>query len=43
MAGAAARAMSPITQVSGTQMNSQAAGRMGYSTNEVGDLVVGAL
>jgi 3-isopropylmalate dehydrogenase len=29
--------------VTGTKMKSQAAGKMGYSTQEVGDLVVGQL
>ena len=30
-------------QVTGTKMKSQAAGKMGYTTSEVGDLVVAAL
>jgi 3-isopropylmalate dehydrogenase len=29
--------------VTGTKMKSQAAGKMGYSTTEVGDLVVASL
>ena len=32
-----------IKQVTGTRMESQAAGRMGHSTSEVGDLVCEAL
>jgi 3-isopropylmalate dehydrogenase len=40
---AAQRVMNAIMHVTGTKMKSQAAGRMGYSTSEVGDLVVGAL
>jgi 3-isopropylmalate dehydrogenase len=40
---AAARVMKAIQQVTGTKMKSQAAGKMGYSTQEVGDLVVAAL
>jgi 3-isopropylmalate dehydrogenase len=40
---AAARVMNAIMHVTGTKMKSQAAGKMGYSTGEVGDLVVGAL
>ena len=40
---AAARVMQAIQQVTGTKMKSQAAGRMGYSTTEVGDLVAGLL
>ena len=32
-----------IQVVTGTKMKSQAAGRMGYSTTEVGDLVVSAM
>jgi 3-isopropylmalate dehydrogenase len=40
---AAARVMRAIEVVTGTKMKSQAAGRMGYSTQEVGDLVCGAL
>lgn len=40
---AAARVMQAIMHVTGTKMKSQAAGKMGYSTSEVGDLVVEAL
>lgn len=40
---AAARVMKAIQIVTGTKMKSQAAGKMGYSTQEVGDLVVEAL
>jgi 3-isopropylmalate dehydrogenase len=40
---AAARVMKAIQTVTGTKMKSQAAGKMGYSTSEVGDLVVAAL
>jgi 3-isopropylmalate dehydrogenase len=40
---AAARVLQAVQQVTGTKMRSQAAGRMGYSTDEVGDLVVAAL
>jgi 3-isopropylmalate dehydrogenase len=40
---AAARVMRAIRQVTGTKMKSQAAGKMGYSTQQVGDLVVAAL
>ena len=40
---AAARVMNAIETVTGTKMKSQNAGRMGYSTSEVGDLVVDAL
>ncbi|MDO5552386.1 MAG: 3-isopropylmalate dehydrogenase [Planctomycetia bacterium] len=36
---AAARVTSAIQTVTGTKMKSQAAGKMGYSTSEVGDLV----
>ena len=32
-----------IQSVTGTKMKSQAAGKMGYGTSEVGDLVVEAL
>ena len=35
--------MKAIQIVTGTKMKSQAAGKMGYSTTEVGDLVVEAL
>ncbi len=37
------RVMSAIQNVTGTKMKSQAAGKMGYGTKEVGDLVVDAL
>lgn len=37
------RVMNAIQKVTGTKMKSQAAGRMGYSTTEVGDLVCEAL
>ena len=37
------RVLRAIQQVTGTKMKSQAAGRMGYSTTEVGDLVVAEL
>ena len=40
---AAARVMKAIQIVTGTKMKSQAAGRMGYGTREVGDLVCEAL
>jgi 3-isopropylmalate dehydrogenase len=40
---AGARVLKAIQIVTGTKMKSQAAGRMGYSTTEVGDLVVEAL
>ncbi|MBN1912095.1 MAG: 3-isopropylmalate dehydrogenase [Pirellulales bacterium] len=40
---AAARVLKAIQTVTGTKMKSQAAGKMGYSTSEVGDLVVEAL
>jgi 3-isopropylmalate dehydrogenase len=40
---AGARVMKALMQVTGTKMKSQAAGKMGYTTSEVGDLVVGAL
>lgn len=36
----AARIMDSIAVVTGTKMNSQAAGKMGHSTGEIGDLVV---
>ena len=35
--------MNAIQNVTGTKMKSQAAGKMGYTTSEVGDLVVAAL
>jgi len=40
---AGARVMKAIQTVTGTKMKSQAAGKMGYSTQEVGDLVCEAL
>ena len=40
---AAARIMKAIHHVTGTKMKSQAAGKMGFGTKEVGDLVVAAL
>jgi 3-isopropylmalate dehydrogenase len=40
---AAARVTNAIQTVTGTRMKSQAAGKMGYGTREVGDLVVEAL
>ena len=40
---AAQRISKAIQTVTGTKMKSQAAGKMGYSTSEVGDLVVDAL
>lgn len=40
---AAARVMKAIQIVTGTKMKSQSAGKMGYGTREVGDLVVDAL
>jgi 3-isopropylmalate dehydrogenase len=40
---AAARVMNAVQHVTGTKMKSQAAGKMGYGTREVGDLVVSAL
>ena len=40
---AADRVMNAIQAVTGTKMKSQAAGKMGYGTREVGDLVVDAL
>ena len=39
----AARIQRAIQVVTGTKMKSQAAGKMGYSTTQVGDLVVQAL
>ena len=32
-----------VAQVTGTKMKSQAAGKMGYGTREIGDFVVAAL
>lgn len=40
---AAARVLKAIQVVTGTKMKSQAAGKMGYTTSQVGDLVVEAL
>jgi 3-isopropylmalate dehydrogenase len=40
---AAARIEQAVAHVTGTKMKSQAAGRMGYGTSHVGDLVVDAL
>jgi 3-isopropylmalate dehydrogenase len=40
---AARRVMKAIMHVTGTKMKSQAAGKMGYSTGEVGDMVCEAL
>jgi 3-isopropylmalate dehydrogenase len=40
---AGARVMKAIQTVTGTKMKSQAAGKMGYTTQQVGDLVVEAL
>jgi len=40
---AAARVMNAIQHVTGSKMQGQAAGRMGYGTREVGDLVVESL
>ncbi len=40
---AAARVMKAIQTVTGTKMKSQAAGKMGYGTKEIGDLVCDAL
>ncbi len=40
---AAERVMSAIMHVTGTKMKSQSAGKMGYTTSEVGDLVLDAL
>ena len=37
------RVLEAIQVVTGSKMKSQAAGKMGYSTSEVGDLVVKAL
>lgn len=42
-AKAAQRILTAIKQVTGTKMKSQSAGKMGYSTTQVGDLVVQAL
>jgi 3-isopropylmalate dehydrogenase len=40
---AGARVMKAIQTITGTKMKSQAAGKMGYGTNEIGDLVCEAL
>jgi len=40
---AADRIMKAVKQVTGTKMKSQSAGKMGYGTKEVGDLVIAAL
>ena len=40
---AATRVMNAIQTVTGEKMKSQSAGRMGYSTSEVGDLVIEAM
>lgn len=40
---AAARVMNAIQTVTGTKMKSQAAGKMGYTTSQVGDLVAESL
>ena len=40
---AADRVNRAVEQVTGTKMKSQAAGKMGYNTSQVGDLVVAAL
>jgi 3-isopropylmalate dehydrogenase len=40
---AAARIMKSIQNVTGTKMKSQSAGKMGYGTREVGDLVCAGL
>jgi 3-isopropylmalate dehydrogenase len=42
-AKAAQRVMKAIMTVTATKMQSQAAGKMGCTTSEVGDLVCGAL
>ncbi|MFM7183730.1 MAG: isocitrate/isopropylmalate family dehydrogenase, partial [Planctomycetota bacterium] len=39
----AARVEKAVAHVTGTKMKSQAAGKMGHGTKEVGDLVVAAL
>jgi 3-isopropylmalate dehydrogenase len=40
---AAARVMQAVQHVTGTQMQSQAAGKMGHGTREIGDLVCASL
>jgi 3-isopropylmalate dehydrogenase len=42
-ASAAQRVLKAIQSVTGTKMKSQAAGKMGYGTSQIGDLVVKAL
>jgi len=42
-AGSGQRVLAAIQQVTGTKMKSQSAGKMGYSTSQVGDLVCEAL
>jgi 3-isopropylmalate dehydrogenase len=37
------RVMDAIMKVTGTKMKSQAAGKMGYTTSQIGDLVCAAL
>jgi 3-isopropylmalate dehydrogenase len=39
----AAKIDAAVAHVTGTKMKSQAAGRMGHGTREIGDLVVAAL
>ena len=41
--GLAKRVMDAIQKVTGTKMKSQAAGKMGYTTSQIGDLVAEAL
>jgi 3-isopropylmalate dehydrogenase len=40
---AGARVLQAVQKVTGTKMKSQAAGKMGYGTKEIGDLVVAEL
>ena len=40
---AGARVLKAVQEITGTKMQSQSAGKMGYSTSEIGDLVVDAL
>jgi len=40
---AAERIMNSVLNITGTKMKSQAAGKMGYGTKEVGDLVIAGL
>jgi 3-isopropylmalate dehydrogenase len=42
-AAAGSKVLEATQRVTGTKMKSQSAGKMGYSTTEVGDLVVEAL